>query len=245
MSKDLLKNLISDLDKINKDNVTPIFIPSLDKKVEFEMFSVAQHKDLLKSAFEGYEGAIKSNIIYNNAILDNSVDDIDFSVADRAHILVELRKSSLGNNYVVDDKTLDMSKLPTPNFEFNYTQKLEYNGVVVKLKIPSLERDTAISKKLLAEFKRLSESEKDVEAVNVMITYEIIKYIDSVEVADNTITFDNFNLYESKQIVNTLPLKINNAVVDFIDKFKQQETANLTFDDDTFIEIDAGFLSND
>ena len=86
MSKDLLKNLISDLDKINKDNVTPIFIPSLDKKVEFEMFSVAQHKDLLKSAFEGYEGAIKSNIIYNNAILDNSVDDIDFSVADRAKI---------------------------------------------------------------------------------------------------------------------------------------------------------------
>ena len=245
MSKDILKGLISDLDKINKDNVAPIYTPSVDKKVEFKMFSVAQHKDLLRSAFEGYEGAIKSNIIYNDAIKDNSVEDVDFSVADRAQILVELRKSSLGNNYVVDDKTLDMSSLPESNFDFDYTNKIEYSGVVVNLRIPSLVRDTAISKKLLSEFKRLSEGTKDVEAVNLMITYEIIKFISSVEVADNSITFDDYNLYESKQIVNTLPLKINNSVVDFIDKFKQQESANLTFDDNTFIEIDAGFLSND
>jgi len=245
VSKEILKDIIKDLDDLNKQNVVKITVPSSKEEVEFKLFNVSQHKDLLKSAFEGYEGVIRSGVIFNDIIINNSEEDYEFSVADRSYILSQLRKVSLSEKYVVGTKEYDLNDLPEPDFDFTYEYEVEYKGISAKVKVPTLTRDSVVSKKLITEISKLNEKQRETDAVTLVLTYEIIKFLESIEVGDNVFTFDNFNLYESKKLIDSLPLKLNNMIVEVISEFRKQEERNITFDDGIAIEIDASFLSSD
>ena len=192
MSKEALSNFIKDLDSLSEQNKTNIFVPSLKKKVDFSLFNVQQHKDILKTAFEGFTGVVKSNNIYNDIILNNSSDDEVFSLADRSYVLLELRKSSLSDTYVVDQETLNLSSLPDPDFKFKYTDKLEFSGISIDIAIPDLVRDTAINKKLIQDLSKLKDVKQDKEVLSLAVTHEIVKFIRSIKLGDNTFIFDNY-----------------------------------------------------
>ncbi len=245
MSKELLKDIIKDLDDLNKQNVVKVTVPSSGKELGFELFNVSQHKDLLKSAFEGYEGVIRSSAIFNDIIINNSESEYDFSLADRSYILTQLRKESLSSKYIVGSKEYDLNDLPEPDFDFDYSSDVEYKGINVKVKVPSLTRDTIVAKKLISEISKLNEKQRETDAVNIVLTYEIIKFVESVEVGENVFELNNFNLYESKKLIDSLPLKLNNMIVEAISEFRKQEEKNITFDDGVAVEIDASFLSSD
>jgi hypothetical protein len=245
MSKEALNNFIKDLDSLNEQNKAKILVPSLGKEYDFNLFNVQQHKNILKTAFEGYIGVVKGNNIYNSVLIDNCIEDLEFSLADRSFILLELRKKSLSSTYVVDEEELDLNKLPEPSFDFKFKDSLEYSGVTVDLKIPTLARDTIINKKLIADLAKLTDTKKDKETLNIAVTYEIIKFIGSVKLGDNVFDFDDFNIYESKKLVESLPLKLNNEILLWIGEFKKHEEKNLTFDDGTIVEIDASFMASD
>lgn len=245
MSKEILKDIIKDLDDLNKQNVIKVTVPSSKEEVEFKLFNVSQHKDLLKSAFEGYEGVVRSGVIFNDIIINNSETDYEFSLADRSYILTQIRKESLSSTYKVGSKEYDLNDLPEPDFDFTYTYEVEYKGITAKIKVPTLVRDTIVSKKLVSEIAKLNEKQRETDAVNIVLTYEIIKFVDSVEVGENVFNFDNFNLYDSKKLIDSLPLKLNNMIVEVISEFRKQEDKNITFDDGIAVEIDASFLSSD
>lgn len=245
MSKEILKDIIKDLDDLNKQNVIKVTVPSSKEEVEFKLFNVSQHKDLLKSAFEGYEGVVRSGVIFNDIIINNSETDYEFSLADRSYILTQIRKESLSSTYKVGSKEYDLNDLPEPDFDFTYTYEVEYKGITAKIKVPTLVRDTIVSKKLVSEITKLNEKQRETDAVNIVLTYEIIKFVDSVEVGENVFNFDNFNLYDSKKLIDSLPLKLNNMIVEVISEFRKQEDKNITFDDGIAVEIDASFLSSD
>lgn len=245
MSKEILKDIIKDLDDLNKQNVIKVTVPSSKEEVEFKLFNVSQHKDLLKSAFEGYEGVVRSGVIFNDIIINNSETDYEFSLADRSYILTQIRKESLSSTYKIGSKEYDLNDLPEPDFDFTYTYEVEYKGITAKIKVPTLVRDTIVSKKLVSEITKLNEKQRETDAVNIVLTYEIIKFVDSVEVGENVFNFDNFNLYDSKKLIDSLPLKLNNMIVEVISEFRKQEDKNITFDDGIAVEIDASFLSSD
>ena len=77
------------------------------------------------------------------------------------------------------------------------------------------------------------------------VTHEVVKFIKSVKLGDNIFVFDDFNIYESKKLVESLPLKLNNEVLLWIGEFKKKEEKNLTLEDGTIVEIDASFLASD
>ena len=57
--------------------------------------------------------------------------------------------------------------------------------------------------------------------------------------------FNDNNLFESKQVVSNLPLKLNNKIIEAISEFREKDEQNITFNDGTLLEIDASFLSDD
>lgn len=245
MSKESLNSLIENLDEINKQNTASILVPSAGTEMKFSLFNVSQYKELLKSAFEGYNGVINSGIIFNNIIKDNCLEDHEFLLTDKSYILTQLRKESVGDKYTYNDKEYTLSSLPEPDFDFTYESDIEYNGVCVHMSIPTLHRDTIVSKKLITELNKLTESQKETDAVNLVLTHEIVKFVNWVEIGDTKFEFDDFNLYDSKKVVDSLPLKLNNMIIEAISEFKKVEEKNITFDDDTLLEIDASFLSVD
>ena len=240
-----LDDFIKNLDELNKKNTVKIFVPSAGKKLGFNLFSVTQHKELLKSIFEGYAGIVRSSIIYNDIINTNCHDDYTFTLADRSFILTQLRKESISSKYTADGNNYDLSDLPEPEFKFTPTQDIEYKGIKVTVTIPSFERDDVISKKLVTEINNIPEDKQDEETLTTVLSYEIIKFIEKISIDDNIFSFSSNNLFESKQIINSLPLKLNNMIIEAISDFRVEDEKNITFSDGTIVEIDASFLSDD
>lgn len=245
MSDINLKDFIKDLESLNEENTIKVKVPSCGKSFKFKLINVSQHKELLKSAFEGYEGVIRSNVIFNDIIIKNSEEEYNFSLLDKVPILLQLRKASIGDDITISGEKYKISDLPDVEGSFEDSTTVEYNGIKVVLKVPSLERDDKISNKLISEFHKLSDKDKDTEAINLVLTYEIIKFVESVTINDSTFVFDEYNAYECKKLIDALPLKLNNMAIEFITNFKTFENKSLTFDDDTILEIDAGFLSSE
>ena len=240
-----LEDFIKNLDDLSKKNTVKIFVPSAGKKLEFNLFSVSQHKELLKSIFEGYAGIIRSSVIYNDIINTNSHTEHEFTLADRSHILTQLRKESLASSYSANGEAYDLNDLPEPEFNFTTTQDIDYKGICVTVTIPSLKRDDVISKKLVNELNSIPEDKQDEETLTTVLTHEIIKFIEKVTIEDNIFTFSDDNLFECKQIINSLPLKLNNKIIEAISDFRVVDEKNITFNDGTVVEIDASFLSDE
>tara|TARA_R110002020_G_scaffold147195_2_gene322385 strand:- start:19217 stop:19954 length:738 start_codon:yes stop_codon:yes gene_type:complete len=241
-----VKNFLADLKQVGEANAVSIKIPSTKKKATFKQFNVTQQKKLLRSAFDGVEGSIETGSIFNGIVKDNCEEDINFLLCDRSTVLLELRKGSIGNKFTIEDNSYDLSTLkPFDIKEVDLTKKIEVNGVEVSAKIPTLDVDTKINNKLIAEFGKLTDNQKQVQSVELVLIYEIVKYIDSIKIGDVVINFEDISVYERVSIVNELPLALNNNIIDYISGTKTVETESLTFDDGNVVEIDAGFLAAD
>lgn len=245
-NNNILDGFLKDLDELNKQNVVKIKVPSTGKKLGFSLFTVAQHKELMKCAFEGYGGVIRSSIVFNDIIKMNCEDkDFNFLLCDRSYILTQLRKESLGELCNVGGVEYNLSDLPEPDLDYNVKEAIDYNGIVVNIDMPDLERDTVVSKKIISDLARIDDVSQNMDAVSIVLTYEIVKFIKSITIGDSEYIFDNFNLFESKRVVDSLPLKLNNKIIDIISNYRLKEESNITFEDGVLLEIDTSFLSAD
>ena len=241
-----VKNFLADLKQVGEANTISIKVPSTNKKATFKQFNVTQQKKLLRSAFDGVEGSIETGSIFNSMIKDNCEEDIEFLLCDRSYLLLELRKGSSGDKFSINEKQYDLSTLkPYDIKEIELTKKVEVNGIEVSLRVPTLDTDTKINTKLIAEFGKLIDSQKQVQSIELVLIYEIVKYIDSIKIGDMVINFDDISVYERVSIVNELPLALNNSIIDYISGTKTIDEESLTFDDGKVVEIDAGFLAAD
>ncbi len=241
-----VKNFLADLKQVGEANTISIKVPSTNKKATFKQFNVTQQKKLLRSALDGVEGSIETGSIFNNIIKDNCDEDIEFLLCDRSHLLLEIRKGSIGDKFSIDEQQYKLSTLkPYDIKEIELKKKFEVNGIEVSLRVPTLDTDTKLNTKLIAEFNKLTDSQKQVQSIELVLIYEIVKYIDSIKIGDIAINFDDISIYERVSIVNELPLALNNIIIDFITGLKKVEEESLTFEDGKVIEIDAGFLAAD
>ena len=242
-----IKQFIQQLETINDSEIVEISPPSLKRKVKFRTLTVKQHKDIIKTVMEGFNGSIKTPVTFNNIIRENSLDKTaDFKLYDRNYILIELRKANIGETIKIDDNTYKLSDLPKFIFDYDVASQIVYKDITVDLEIPNLEKDTQITEKSMLEFSKLSSEEKKVkDSINILLTFEIIKFIKQVKIGELVLTFDKLTLHEKKSIVDALPLKLNNNIVDYISKYKEYEQSLLTFADGTQLTIDASFLTSE
>jgi len=242
-----VKNFLNNLQDINDANIITIKVPSTGKKSSFKLASVNQQKELLRTAFDGVDGVIKRATILNKLIIDNSVDDIDFLIIDKPAILIKLRSESIGSEIKIKDNTYDLNDLPEIDLkDIKLKATIQHEGITAKVKVPTLQLDIDINDKLAAELAKITlQEEKVKQSVDIVLAYETSKYIDSIKIGEDEIKFDDISSYERKEIVNNLPLKLNNKIIDYIGSLKQVTDAALTFSDEVMVEIDSSFLSAD
>lgn len=245
MSKGL-DSFLSKLDTLSKNEIVKVYVPSLKKEIPFKLFSVGQQKELIRTALTGVDGAVKCGIIYDEIIQSNCQEDVELSLEDKNAILIALRRETIGNTIKIEDTEYDLSDLPTKLDPFKPRKEtLKFSGLEVKLEIPTIEQDKAVSEKALIDISKLKEDKKKVESVNIILTYEIIKFIKSIKDGDAELSFDDLNMYERKKVVESLPLKINNKIITFIGTVTEYANQYITFKDDTVVEFDAGFLTRE
>ena len=241
------KSFLSKLKDLNDANTVKVKVPSLGKNAEFKLASVSQQKDLIRTAFDGIDGVINRTVAINNIIIENSVDDVEFLIIDKPAILVALRKESIGSTIKIDDKEYDLNVLPAiKKSDVKLTDTIEHDGITVNLKVPTLTVDSEVTEKLSKEFAKVVDTEEKIkQSVDLVVAYESAKYIDTVVVGEDEIAFEDISVHERKDIINNLPVAINNKIVDYIGGVKEVVDKALTVDEEVVIDFDASFLSTD
>lgn len=239
-----VKSFLSGLKEVNDTNTVSIKVPSLGKKASFTQFNVNQQKQLLRAAFEGVEGTIKQSSILNSIVQDNCSTDDELLVTDRAAVIVEMRKSVVGDIVTIDKEEYSLETLGEYDAsKINLSAEVESAGITATLKVPTLIEDTAVNSKMIAEVSKMTDEKKQTQSVELVLIYEITKYIDKVTLGKDSVNFKELSVYERKAVVNEMPLSLNNKVIEFISNTKDVEVANTTFEDGTTLTIDAGFLN--
>ncbi len=237
-----VSSFIADLkDLANKETVN-VTVPSTNKTIKFKPLSVRQQKDALKASLAGVQGTL---LFFNelNAILEENCEEaVDFTIQDRAYIILQLRNNALGSTYIKGGKTYDLSSsfVPlqkTPNLD------LDYKGIKVKLSIPTLKIDTAINQKCAQEIKN-KQAEEIADVVDIMYAYEILKYIESVEFNDEIIEFNTLSLKNKKDVVDVLPLGLNKEILSTITSIKAYDDNYLKVEGDD-LTLDVSLLTSD
>jgi hypothetical protein len=239
-----VKSFLSVLKEVNDTNTISIKVPSLGKKASFTLFNVNQQKQLLRAAFEGVEGTIKQGSIFNNIVQDNCSVKKDLLVTDKVPIILEMRKSIVGDTVVIEGEDYSLATLGEyDTSDLKIEDEVDASGITVQLKVPTLAGDTDTNSKMINEISKMTDQKKRVESIDLVLIYEITKYIDTVCLGDNLVDFKELSIYERKAVVNELPLAVNNKVIKFISNTKDVETSNLKFEDGTVLTIDTSFLN--
>ena len=72
-----------------------------------------------------------------------------------------------------------------------------------------------------------------------------MKFIQTVQIEDNIINFNELGTYDKKNIIENLPLKLNNDILEYITAYKEYEQELFTYSDGAKLNIDVSFLASE
>lgn len=240
-------DFINKISKIKKDETVSVVLPSSNKTAKFTPVNVKQQKELLKFTIEGVDGALPLVRALNEIILTNLVDtDIEISSIDKYPILLDLRRQSLGETVKINDKHYKLTDLPAvDSIELpNNTCDISINDIIISLQIPTLEVENAFLTKGIDEVQK--SKDKSVESTfTMMYLYEVIKFVTKISFAGNEISFSSLSLDQKKTVIESLPISINQKILDYINEVRKYENSLITFSDETIVPISTLFFSQE
>lgn len=255
MSQDI-NEIIGAIESVSQQNTIDVFVPTQNRVVKFKPMTVKHQKQIITTALENSLNTSHFHVECNSIIRDCCLEpDIELYVIDRNAILVGLRVNMLGSIVPVsDDKTYDIqdfyeqysTRTPPENLLNNIT--LEYNGIKIETKPPTIQIDGEVNKIAKKIFDKHLEEKKVKETVTEAIVFEILKYICKIHAGGKTIEFDHSNAVDLASVVEALPLTLSKKLFDAIDHVKEYENSFTTLEIDgekQSIIIDARFFNGD
>jgi len=236
MSKNV-SSFLTKLDKLN-DKTIDVFVPSLNKKVPTKPLNLKQQKDLISSILDGIRGTLDFSKTLNKIITDNT-GLTDLKVYDKLPFIVSLRKHALGNKAGSIELQKVIDNIKNISFDIKDTTTVKKDGVQLVLRVPTLRQESILLSKCDQEIDQDQELAKD--GVGKLYIYEIIKYVDSLQIEDSVLEMDDIRIHERVKIVEKLPLSMYSKISDFIEKVNKYNSDILTVDD-VEVNIDAEFF---
>tara|TARA_R100001015_G_C4633218_1_gene197867 strand:+ start:840 stop:1568 length:729 start_codon:yes stop_codon:yes gene_type:complete len=242
MSKNVT-SFLTKLDKLN-ENTIEVYLPSLKKKVSTKPLNLKQQKDLISSVLDGLKGTLDFSRTLNKIIIQNSGIS-DLKIYDKIPFIVTMRKNALGNktSTVNLDKVIEnFKKVP---FKLKDEALVKFDNLKLTLKVPTLREENSILTKCEQDISTEQDQLKD--GVGKLYIYELLKYIQSVQVDDDIIDLSDVKISERVKLVEKLPLSVYTEVSSFIEDINKYNSDLLTVDEEE-ISIDVEFFdtsSND
>lgn len=215
--------ILSAVKSVTESQVVKIFVPSANEEFVFKPLTAKQQKDLVKTAAEKNSGIISFYETLNSIINTNSIKSYEFYLFDREYIVTMLRALNLSNKLTVRDVEYDLLQLQNNRITMSDTIKtkiIETDDISLTCGIPTLKTDSTYNTFLnKATNKNISETFGD------LFIFEVIKYIQRIKSAsaDVDIVLDELNVQQRYQLVESLPAKIYNNVIDYISDVKNKE----------------------
>lgn len=240
-------NLKSFLEKIEqlKDDKIKVDILSTNKKIEAESLTFKQQKEIISTITDGIVGPLKFQKKLNDIIIENTKDK-ELKIIDKLLIAIQLRIDSIGSTVKIADRKVDVLNSVVDEFKkIKHTTTKKITGdVQIELEVPTLISENQVISTCVDLLKK--ETDKDVgKSLSEIYTYEIVKYIKSLSIAEDNIQFCEIPVRDRVKIVNNLPLSTNKKIIEFIQDIKQKESNALKVEIDGElyqIDIDIAFF---
>lgn len=240
-----INTFLAKIQTLNKANIITVNLPSLSA-VEFLPLSVKQQKDLIKSSLDGSLAGILINNTINDIINENNVNKVPLLVTDKLPIVIALRIQAFGSLYKTAETVINLANILVKPLIFDTKLKttVNYKDIFsIDLKVPTLDEDTVINNTLIQHYKNNSDIQISDVASDLYVA-EITKFIHKITINSETIDFSAITDTEKRQIVEQLPVQLNQLVLDFISSFRTAETKYLTIGD-IEISIDTQFFTKE
>ena len=122
---------------------------------------------------------------------------------------------------------------------------VKFDNLKLTLKVPTLREENSILTKCEQDISTEQDQLKD--GVGKLYIYELLKYIQSVQVDDDILDLSDVKISERVKLVEKLPLSVYTKVSSFIEDINKYNSDLLTVDEEE-ISIDVEFFdtsSND
>ena len=242
MSKNV-SSFICKLDKLNDERV-PVFIPSLKKKITVRPLNLKQQKDLISSVLDGIRGQLDFTKTINKIIIENS-GLTDLKIYDKLPFTINLRKEALGNIVNVEQETVELQRilnnLENIPFKLKPERSVKYKNLKINLEVPTLSQENTI----LSNCEQHLETESDTlkNDVGQLYIFEIVKYIKSVEMDDESVDMSEIRISERIKLIESLPLAAYKQIAKFMQDIDNYQNDVLTVDDYE-LAVDPLFFDN-
>ena len=244
-------SILSKLKDYNNTNLVTVYVPSADKEMQFRPLSVKQQKDLIKSGLDGTLGGITISNIIGEVILENSVENHNFLVTDKIPILLALRKQAFGNLFVLKEDdvetTFNLDLILKNDLKYsNLTQveiKLENTEVSSHVDVINIEDDIKINNFQLEKLKKNKDKEIS-DTVGSLFIYEIVKFVTKIIIGADELDLTSLPIKERLSVIESVPVTLNNNILDYIQKFRKEELNYVTIDGKT-LPVDARLFAKD
>ena len=233
-----LSALLSSLDSTKKT-------AAVAGKYEISELTLAQQRKMIASIFDTIEAPARLALSFNEIIrecvriTDTSVNEI--TIIDRPFLLRSLRDLIVGNSAVKVIKNEEGVETRT-EYEFTTNDYSKFTGIKpsetiiidettkIHLAAPTLTRDNMVNNQLLDKInsyrKNLASEKKQIDGGQVAVfyfTYELVKYIDSIETAGNIFKFSDLLINEQLRVIDHLKTPVIEPIVEFIKQAKEGE----------------------
>jgi hypothetical protein len=236
MSKNVA-SFLTKLDKLN-ENTIEVFVPSLKKKVSTKPLNLKQQKDLISSVLDGLKGTLDFSKTLNKIIIENSGIS-DLKIYDKVPFVVTMRKHALGNKTSTVDLNKVIANFKSVPFKLKDEAVIKHENLKLTLKVPTLREENSLLSKCEQEISTDQDQLKD--GVGKLYIYELLKYIQSVQVDDDVIELSDVRINERVKLVEKLPLNVYSDISTFIEGINKYNSDLLTVDDKE-ISIDVEFF---
>jgi hypothetical protein len=247
------KDILKSVTELNKQHIQSVYVPSVNDVINFKPLTVKQQKGILSSGVDmDVENLTFSNTI-NNIINDNCLQGKQhIRITDRPAIVLQLRQKALGNElkFNVDGKdyTVDIAERITL-VKDNPPKESTFEITVENLKITGCVPDLKKDLKYNAQFTNTIKSSKRGATVSLtdvigdIYIYEMVKYVNDIEIGDQSINIDDVTVTQAIEIFESLPMSASLKVSDKIKTLRECENITMNVDDDAQIPFDASLFT--
>ena len=254
------KQILASISELNKQQILDVYIPSINDTLSFKPLTVKQQKLILSSGVDTEIENLTFSNTMNSIIIENCLASSDkIKTTDKPAILLQLRKKAVGNTLTVSTQDaeykIDIEKhieniTNQASNEAKTTFKLDVEGVEIIGGVPDLKTDTKYNKQFTRKIKSGNKNKLNLtDVVGDIYIHEMVKYVKSISIGDNTINIDDsITVEQVVSVFESLPMIISNKIADNIKKMRELEIASLSNEalpEDVQIPIDASIFTSD
>jgi len=238
-----VQNILSALKDLDSQTSFKVFVPSLNKELNFKQISIKQLKQLLKCVIDSPVYTTEYILTINNIIKENSITlDIDISkltILDKLLIIIKLRAESISPNFILKftQEEIEQNNLTFKEYPINLndiydrfinehlevqSQTFIHGDVEVICNLPTIDTEDRLEQELHKNTKLQITSPDELRtSLGNLFINEVTKFIQELKIKQTSIDFSILDFKTRIQIVEELPVNVLSDVLKYIENYKQ------------------------